>query len=47
MALEFEGIFPEDVDFDQMVKMDGRSMQNLCRVDKEYQKFCSKENEDF
>jgi hypothetical protein len=48
IEVPWSGLFGvSDVDFDQMVKMDGKSMQNVCQVNREYAKFCSKDNEEF
>ena len=48
IEVPWAGIFGvSDVDFDQMVKMDGKSMQNVCQVNREYSKFCSKDNVEF
>ena len=45
---QFGGIFPSgDINFSEMVQMDGRSMQNMCQVSRESREFCSKDNEEF
>ena len=33
--------------FDEMVKMDGKSIQSMCVSDRKFAKFCSKDNEKF
>nr|QBK85433.1 MAG: hypothetical protein LCMAC101_00200 [Marseillevirus LCMAC101] len=42
-----ERLFPPDVEFEEMVKMDGESMQSACQLNKHYREFCSKGNEEF
>ena len=36
-----------DVEFDEMVKMDGKSMQNICQLNTYYRTFCSEDNTEF
>ncbi len=41
-------IFPSgDINFSEMVQMDGRSMQNMCQVSRESREFCSDANTEF
>nr|QBK85636.1 MAG: hypothetical protein LCMAC101_02310 [Marseillevirus LCMAC101] len=44
----FGGIFPSsDINFVEMVQMDGKSMQNMCRVNRESREFCSDKHSEF
>ncbi len=44
---QFGEIFPSDINFDEMVQMDGRSMQNVCRLNRESREFCSDAHSEF
>jgi hypothetical protein len=40
-------ILSGDLTFDELVKLDAQSLQNVCRLNKYYGKFCSKDNKQF
>jgi hypothetical protein len=40
-------ILTGDLTFNELVKLDARSLQNVCRLNKYYGEFCIRDNKDF
>jgi hypothetical protein len=47
MATQEEQMYRGDPTFEEMVKLDGESLQRMCMTNSHYRNFCSKDNEDF